>query len=175
MMSDKNFPWGTVKQIHKMGLVQKDRLEYVKSSVNRLTCVSTDEIKTIMLTEYKAQSSPDRARLEQDCIGELRMTNRMDKESIFCEFNSGDPDQFEFISDEKNLCRILHHAVTYKKDHCLHAVRNTKLLMSCTKVNFVSELTEAYQKTLEFLYNSVLEPFYAGASAHKDLSGTEVC
>ena len=40
-------------------------------------------------------------------------------------------------------------------------------------MNFVSELTEAYQKTMAFLYTSVLEPFYAGASARKDLSGTE--
>ena len=80
---------------------------------------------------------------------------------------------FEFISGEKELCQILHHAVTYEKDHCLHAVGNTKSLMSCTKMNFVSELTEAYQKTMAFLYTSVLEPFYAGVSASKDLSGTE--
>jgi hypothetical protein len=45
--------------------------------------------------------------------------------------------------------------------------------MSCTKMNFVSELTEAYQKTLAFLYNSVLEPFYASACPRKDLTGTE--
>jgi hypothetical protein len=40
-------------------------------------------------------------------------------------------------------------------------------------MNFVLELAEVYQKTLAFLYNSVLEPFHAGASAHKDSSGTE--
>ena len=40
-------------------------------------------------------------------------------------------------------------------------------------MNFVSELTEAYQKTMAFLYTSVLEPFYTGPSARKDLSGTE--
>ena len=34
-------------------------------------------------------------------------------------------------------------------------------------------MTETYQKTLAFLYTSVLEPFYAGAIARKDLSGTE--
>ena len=92
------------------------------------------------------------------------MINRMDEESIFCELDSDDSDRFEFINDEKELC--------HKKDHCLHAVGNTKSLMSCTKMNFVSELTEAYQKTLVFLYTSLLKPDYAGASARKDLSGT---
>ena len=71
IMSDKNFPSGTVKQIHKMRLVQKDGLEYVKASVDRLTCVSIDGVNKIMLTEYKAWVSPDRARSEQDRINEL--------------------------------------------------------------------------------------------------------
>ena len=71
----KNFPRGAVKQIHEMGLVQKDGLDYyVTASANRLTCVSIDRVNEIMLTEYKAQVSPDRAQLEQDCIDELRMT-----------------------------------------------------------------------------------------------------
>ena len=56
MMSNKNFPWGTVKQISKMGLVQKDGLEYVKVSVDRLTftCVSIGGVNKIMLIEYKS-------------------------------------------------------------------------------------------------------------------------
>ena len=87
-----------------------------------------------MLTEYKARVSPDRARSEQNCIDELRMTDRMDKESVFCELDSDDPNQFELINDEKELCQILHHTVTYKKDHCLYAVGNTKSLISCMKM-----------------------------------------
>ena len=101
------------------------------------------------------------------------MTDLMDDTSIFCELDSNDPGRFKFISNEKDLCKILHHVVTYKKNYCLYAVGNTKLLMSCMRMNFVLELTEAYQKTLTFLYTSVLESFYAGASARKDLSGTE--
>ena len=64
------------------------------------------------------------------------MTDRMDNESIFCELDSNDPDQSEFINNEKELCQIMHHAVTYEKDHCLHVVGNTKSLMSCTKMIF---------------------------------------
>lgn len=50
---------------------------------------------------------------------------------------------------------------------------NTKSPMFCTKMDFVLELTDAYQRTLTFLYNSVLELFYAGANTCKDLFGTK--
>ena len=87
------------------------------------------------------------------------MTDRMDEDSIFCGVESDDPDQLEFIEDEKELCQILHNAFTYKKEYCLHAVGNTKSLLSCTKKQFVQELCEAYQKTLAFLHNRCLQPF----------------
>ena len=126
-----------------MRLVQKDGLEYVKASVNRLTCVCIDWVSEIMLTEYKARVNLDRARKKEDQIDELRMTDRMDEDSIFYEVESDDPDQFELIEDEKELCQILHHAAMYEKEHCLHAVGNTKSLLSCTKMQFVQELYKA--------------------------------
>ena len=62
-----------------------------------------------MLTEYKSRVNPGRARKEEDQINELRMTNRMDEDSVFCEVESDNLDQFEFIEDEKELYQILHH------------------------------------------------------------------
>ena len=73
-----------------------------------------------------------------------RMTDQMNKDSIFREVESNDPDQVEFIEDEKELCQIIHYAVTYEKECCLHAVGNTKSLLSCTEMQFVPELYEAY-------------------------------
>ena len=58
------------------------------------------------------------------------------------------------------VCQILHQVVTYEKEYCLNAIGNTKLFLSCAKMQFVPELCEAYQKILVFLYDSVLEPFY---------------
>ena len=76
-----------------------------------------------------------------------------------------DSNKLEFINNDKELCHVLHHAITHNKYHCLCTIGNTKLLMSCTKVDFVP-----HQKILIFLYNSVLEAFYVGASAQKDLT-----
>ena len=71
------------------------------------------------------------------------------------------------------MVQILHHAVSFEKDYALHAVGNTKTLMSCTKMDFCHELTEAYKKVLALLFNRCLHPFYSDASPRKDLSGTE--
>ena len=64
------------------------------------------------------------------------MMGLMDKDSIFCGIESDDPDRFLFIEDEKELLQVLHHAVAYEKDNCLHAVGNTKMLLSCTHMTF---------------------------------------
>ena len=71
------------------------------------------------------------------------------------------------------MVQILHHAVSFEKDYALHAVGNTKTLMSCTKMDFCHELTEAYKKVLALLFNRCLHPFYLDTSPGKDLSGME--
>ena len=56
----------------------------MKASVDRLVCVTGDEgEKNIMLTEYKARVTPERARREEDRIDELRMSGLMDEIVFF--------------------------------------------------------------------------------------------
>ena len=61
-----------------------------KTSIGRLTCVSINGENKMMLTEYNASMNPYRFGKEEDQTGELRMTNGMDKDSIFCEVEYDD-------------------------------------------------------------------------------------
>jgi hypothetical protein len=44
------------------------------------------------------------------------------RQHFFCEVDSDDPEQSEFINDGKELYQIVHHTVTHEKDSCLHAI-----------------------------------------------------
>ena len=63
--------------------------------------------------------------------------------------------------------------MSFEKDYVPHATRNTKTLMSCTKISFCHKPTEAYKKVLVLLFNRCLHPFYLNASPREDMSVTE--
>ena len=54
----------------------------------------------------------------------------------------------------------------------LCSVGNTKVLLSSMKMQFVSDLCKAYQKTLSFLYDNAFQSFYTVTSVHIYMSGT---
>ena len=116
LLDSDNFPWGEVEEISQVGLSQKDGMEMVKgSAVKMLGVQCSDSSNDIALAKYKCRVSHNRARQEEDCIKALQMCGQMEEERIYCEVISDDPDRLDYIKDEKELCRILHHAFTYSK------------------------------------------------------------
>ena len=174
LLDSDNFPWGEVEEISQVGLSQKDGMEMVKgSAVKMLGVQCSDSSNDIALAKYKCRVSHNRARQEEDRVESLRMSGQMEEESIFCKVSSDDPDRFSYIEDEKELCQILHHAFTYSKDSCLHAVGNTKTLTSCTRMCFTPDLLEAYHKVVRLISDCCLKPFYSSGAPRKDLSASE--
>ena len=122
-----DFPWGTIDEIDSVGLVQKDGVEHVKSSVDRLVCVTNNNNeKEIMLTEYKARINPTTASKEYERVEDLRMRNLMEEHHIFAETSSDDVNSFDFIPDEQERVQVLHHTYTFEKTSCLHAVGDSR-------------------------------------------------
>ena len=174
LLDSHDYPWGTVEETSQVGLVQKDGMEFVKGSFDRCLGVKRpDSSRDLDLIEYKCRVSHNRTCQEEDRIDELRACGQMEDDSIFCEVESDDPDRFMFVKDETELCQLLHHAFTGSKESCHHAVGNTKMLLSCTRMGFASDLLEAYHQVLRLIFDRCLKPFYANSSPRKDLSASK--
>ena len=169
------YPHGTIEEISRMGSVQRDGFEVATDSIDSHMGVNDAGRRYLQLMEYKTRVSIDKARREEDRIDELRGMCLMEEESIFCTTQSDDPDRFLYIEDEKELAQILHHAFVHSRDSCDLAVANTKVVLSCTRMCFTTELLEAYHKTLELISGMCLEPFHraTGAELRKDLTASE--
>ena len=175
LLNMDGFPWGTIDEIASVGLVQKDGVPQVKSSVDRLVCVTNNNNeKEIMLTEYKARIKPTTASNERDRVEDLRMRDLMDEEHIFAETSSDDVDSFDFIPDEQERVQVIHHTYTFEKTNCLHAVGDSKALLSCVKFNLSPDLLTAYAQTMSLLDDLLYKHFYSNdTDKHSDLRGSE--
>jgi len=169
-----DFPWGTIDEIDSVGLVKKDGVSHVKSSVDRLVCVTNNNNeKEIMLTEYKARIKPTTASNEYDRVEDLRMRDLMEEDHIFAETSSDDVNSFDFIPDEQERVQILHHTYTFEKTSCLHAVGDSKTLLSCVKFNLSPDLMDAYGQTMSLLDELVYNNFYSNLDEFSDLTGDD--
>lgn len=176
LLRDPDFPHGTIEEINAVGLVQKVGREYVKDSIDRLVCVTDDAgsgNKKILLTEFKARIKHDVAQREQDRIDELRADLLMEEDHIYAEIETSDPNRFKFIKEEQEMCQGLHHMYTYEQTEFLHAVGNSKGLLSCYLVKADADLLEAYDKTMELINELVYEPFYAATDRRSRLTGSD--
>lgn len=145
LLMSHDFSWGIIKEIDSIGLVQKDRMPHVKASVDHLLCITDDSSdRNIFLSKYKAQIKPEKAQKEQDQIESLRNHKLMDDISIFTHITSNNDDSFDFIHGEEEQIQALHHAYTYGQKTYIHAVENTRSLLSCTKFDSTNDIMDAY-------------------------------
>ena len=63
LLDNHDFPWGTVEETSQVGLAQKDGMEFVKGSVDRVLGIRREDgINDLDLTEFKCRVSHNRVR-----------------------------------------------------------------------------------------------------------------
>ena len=174
-----NFPYGTLEEISSVGTVQKKGVDkYIKTSVDRILGVATgdgedDTARELLLLELKARVKGGTEQKEHDRIGQLRRKRMMEEDSIYVQ-DMDDNHRYSHLAIDSPDERIqaLHHAFVYGKDNCIHAVGNTKNLLTVCKMNFSAELLAAYKRVLKFIYDNGLDIFYRD-DGEDDISASE--
>ena len=163
---DGNFPFGTLEEISSVGTVQKSGDDkYIKTSVDRIIGVATadgeDTTRELHLLEFKARVKVATEQVEHKRIAQLRRKRMMSEDSIYVqEMDANHRYSHLGIASPDERIQALHHAFVFGKDSCVHAVGNTKNLLSVCKMNFPPELLAAYKRTLKLIYDSGLDIFY---------------
>ena len=158
-----------VEEINTIGTVQKTGKKYIKSSVDRIIGTVTEDgnesssepTRKLLLVEMKARVKPETEQKERDRIVQLVRKRLMPEDGIFVDETDADHQHSHLVIpkvDER--LQVLHHAKTFGMDSCIHAVGNTKNLLSVCKMNFPAPLLAAYERTLDFIYESGLNIFY---------------
>ena len=161
------FPYGSLEEISTVGTVQKTGERHVKTSVDRLLGVKTGDgeefQRELHLLELKARVKPTTIQKEQDRIEKLRRKGLLDPNddnAIFLEISSDHRHSHLGIASPSERLQALHHAYTYSKTSCIHAVGNTKDILTVCKMNFSATLLASYKRTIKFIYDSGLNVFY---------------
>ena len=155
-----------VEEICTVGTVQMSGKAYIKTSIDRvLGVLSTGDdgvsrTRKLLLTELKARVKPSTQQAEDERIRKLRQKRLLPRDGIYLEMDANNEHSFLGIASTAERLQALHHAATFSMTSCLHAVGNTKSLMSICKMNFPEELLSAYRRTLEFINVSGLNIFY---------------
>ena len=164
---DGNFPYGILEEIDSVGTVQKRGAnKYIKTSVDGLLGIASGEIdddrtRELLPIEFKARVKAATEQAEHNRIEQLLRKDLMRDDSIYVN-DMDDNDQHSHLGIESPDERIqaLHHAFVFGKNSCIHAVGNTKNLLTVCKMNFSAELISAYKRTLTLIYDSGLDIFY---------------
>ena len=158
---------GTLEGVATVGTVQKRGKRYVKTSVDRMLCVNMgneeNPQRELMLLELKARVKVSTEQKEQDRIENLRTKGLLDDDDeskIYHEMSSDHPHSHLGIGIPHERLQALHHAFTYSKGSCIHAVGNEKRLLSICKMNFPEPLLASYERTVKFIHDSGLHIFY---------------
>jgi len=161
---DGQFPFGTLEEISTVGTVQKTGERHVKTSVDRLLGVKTgdgeESQRELHLLELKARVKAATIQKEQDRVEKLRRKRLLNEDAIFLEMNSDHRHSHLGIASPGERLQALHHAYTYSKTSCIHAVGDTKNIFTVCKMNFSPTLLASYERTIKFIYDSGLNIFY---------------
>ncbi|EJK71390.1 hypothetical protein THAOC_07177, partial [Thalassiosira oceanica] len=163
------FPFGELREISSLGVVQKKHKRHAKTSVDRLIGVVAEseggsESRGLLPAEFKARVVQSTVQKEEDRIHDLRRKGLMSENSIYFEMDSNSQHSFLGIKKPDERLQALHHAYVLGLSNCLHAVGNTRKLMSVCNMKFDDDLLEAYGQVIDLLYDSGLKIFYRGGN-----------
>jgi len=158
---------GKLEEVVTVGTVQKTDERYVKTSVDRLIGVNMGDDENpqreILLLELKSRLKPATEQPEQDRIEKLRRKGLLDEDDeskIYHEMSSDHLHSHLGIAIPHERLQVLHHAYTFSKTSCIHAVGNSKSVLSICKMDFPETLLASYKRTVKFIHDSGLNIFY---------------
>ena len=168
--SQGSFQFGELREISSLGVVHKNSKRHVKTSVDRLIGVldhsdnGGSQTRRLLPLECKARVKMNTVQKEEDRIHDLQRKGLMSENSIYFEMDSSSQHSFLGIMKPEERLQALHHAYVLGQPICLHAIGNTKNLMSVCKMEFAEDLLEAYDEVMDLLFESGLNIFYRGSN-----------
>ena len=154
-----NFPFGTIEEIFKVGLVRSNHLETCQDSIDRLFAIRNDDgTRELFLAEIKTRISVERIGVEFRRINKL---GQNPDKTYYTTVQSDSADIHFHIPYNSERMQLLHHCYTYGKKEIFHIVGTTNSIISCTKVIFQEDILESYGKILEAIHDDVLKCFFS--------------
>jgi hypothetical protein len=145
-----------VKQLYRVGLVQKKEQPCVKCSVDFFGIAEIDEVFCGFVVEVKGRVTGNTAQHAR----ELAWALGIDEDNPYIQVAYNSPDLKTYFEKVSESIQILHHAFTFGVKHVLLLVGDQTGIISGVLVRFDDEILNDYGKCMKDVEESAIKWAY---------------